>query len=108
MGRFGETLAARFLESHGITVLDRNLRSGRGEIDVLGVDRHDAVVAFEVKTIVSEDAGADPLASADSVKLAAVRRAAAALTPPVWRVDVVGVVLGEEGATFRWLRDADW
>ena len=47
-GRSGEELAARFLEARGWTILERNLRSGRREVDL--VARKDSVVAFvEVK-----------------------------------------------------------
>ena len=84
------------------------MRSGPGEIDLLGLDGGRDRVAFEVKTVVSNDRGADPLVAADAAKLAIVRAAAAALRPPVWRIDLVGVVIGDEGVSFRWMRDVDW
>jgi putative endonuclease len=47
-GRWGEEQAARFLEARGWTILERNLRSGRKEVDL--VARKNSVVAFvEVK-----------------------------------------------------------
>ena len=47
-GARGEAIAALFLESRGYTVLDRNLRRGRREIDLL-VERGATLVAVEVK-----------------------------------------------------------
>jgi putative endonuclease len=47
-GARGETIAALFLESRGYTVLGRNLRQGRREIDLL-VERGATLVAVEVK-----------------------------------------------------------
>ena len=34
-GRDGEELACRYLESHGLTILDRNFRCRSGEVDVV-------------------------------------------------------------------------
>jgi putative endonuclease len=48
LGRAAEEAAARFLQSSGLTVAERNVRFGEGEIDL--VCRDDGVVVFvEVK-----------------------------------------------------------
>jgi len=58
LGRFGERLAAAHLGAHGMTVLARNWRCGRGELDLVAVDPSTATVVFcEVKTRSSERFG---------------------------------------------------
>lgn len=43
-----EQVAAAYLQSHGVTILERNYRNRRGEIDLIGKD-HEYTVFFEVK-----------------------------------------------------------
>ena len=49
LGRSGEQIAARFLESKGLKVLERNWRYGRLEIDLILKDGPQ-IVFLEVKT----------------------------------------------------------
>lgn len=49
LGRWGEDLAARELRRRNYRILDRNVRVGRGELDIVASDR-DATVFVEVKT----------------------------------------------------------
>ena len=48
-GEVGETAAAKFLESAGFTILERNYRFDRGEIDIVAEDK-DELVFVEVKS----------------------------------------------------------
>lgn len=100
VGRTGEHIAAAFLARRGAVVVDRNVRVGRDEIDLLVLLEGERV-AVEVKT--ARDVDAHPEDNFDDAKERRVRRAARNLTPPVWRIDLVTVVLTETGATVRWL-----
>ncbi len=76
LGRRGEQIAARHLESRGLSILDRNWRCPQGEIDIVARDGVE-VVFVEVKTRAGLGYG-HPLESITTVKLARLRRLAAA------------------------------
>jgi putative endonuclease len=57
LGDYGEQLATRYLREQGLTILERNWRCARGEIDIVAMDG-DCVVVCEVKTRTSEAFGA--------------------------------------------------
>jgi putative endonuclease len=98
LGRWGEDLAARHLESRGWTVLARNLREGRREVDL--VVRRGKVVAFvEVKCRRGTGFG-HPLEAITHLKREEIARVARAwlrtqALPPgvILRFDAVSVVL---------------
>ncbi|RKY05697.1 YraN family protein [Candidatus Poribacteria bacterium] len=48
LGEEGERIAARFLQGKGYKILERNVRIGRGEIDIVALDG-DTIVLVEVK-----------------------------------------------------------
>ena len=48
LGASGEALAARHLERRGCRILERNVRCGRGEIDLVAIDGG-TIVFVEVK-----------------------------------------------------------
>ena len=97
VGRYGEQVAARFLQDKGLTVLDRNWRCAAGEIDIVAYDAQErCVVIVEVKTRRSSQYGG-PLAAVTWAKASRLRRLAAA-----WlhehdthvdgvRIDVIGI-----------------
>ncbi len=67
LGEYGELVAASYLRAQGLKVLYRNFREGRrGEIDIVCREQ-DTLVACEVKSTTSPDAGA-PMRAVDRTK----------------------------------------
>lgn len=98
LGRFGEQVAAEFLERRGAVVLARNVEVGGGEVDlVVAFGREQTVV--EVRTARRVDIAPDLF---PQVKERQVRRLATSLEPPVFRVDFVTVLVKHDGVTVRW------
>nr|WP_258199064.1 YraN family protein [Streptomyces sp. A244] len=104
MGKYGEGLAARRLTEAGLTVLERNWRSGRtGEIDIVARDG-DVLVICEVKTR-REGLFEHPMAAVTPLKAERLRDLAerwiqthGGAPPGGVRIDVVGVLLPARGA----------
>lgn len=96
LGRRGEELAAGYLESLGMLVVERNWRCTEGEIDIVALDG-DALVIAEVKTRRTLDYG-HPFEAVGTDKLARLQRLGRAwcrdreLRMPLRRVDVIAVV----------------
>lgn len=107
LGALGERLACEHLEARGFEILERNFRTGRGELDV--VARNGRFLVFcEVKTrIVSQ--GGDPLgpfAAIGAQKRRRVRlmarnwlaaRAVPPPRPPELRFDAIGIEIDPSG-----------
>jgi putative endonuclease len=110
LGRRGEILAARHLESLGLRVVDRNVRLPGGEIDLVAIDtvghEGEELAFVEVKTRIG-DAETDPDVAVTAAKLARLEQLAEAYVARAgvpaqdWRVDVVAVVLGRDGRIVR-------
>ena len=111
IGDAGERLVASRLEAAGWTIVARNLRLGRDEVDLLAVDPGPpaALVLVEVRRRGRRDFGL-PEESLDHRKRAALRRAAGALIAvgampdgrplprlPL-RIDLVAIDPGPDGA----------
>ena len=100
LGRRGEELAAGYLESQGMLIVDRNWRCPEGEIDIVALDG-DSLVIAEVKTRKSLAYG-HPFEAVGVAKLSRLHRLASAwcrhheLRMPFRRVDVVAVL--DDGA----------
>jgi putative endonuclease len=101
LGRQGEQLAAEFLETAGLVILDRNYRCAEGELDIVAMDQR-VLVACEVKTR-SSSAYGSPIEAITSSKLRRLRRLAVrwvrshGLIFDELRVDVVSVLGSESG-----------
>ncbi|HMO95371.1 MAG TPA: YraN family protein, partial [Tepidiformaceae bacterium] len=100
LGAFGERVAASHLEAAGLTIIGRNVRIARTEVDIVARDRNDTVFV-EVRT----RRGAPGLA-AESIVPAKLQRIWAfalaycereALEPESIRLDVVVVELDAGG-----------
>ena len=100
LGRFAESIAADYLESRGGRVVARNVATPRGEVDLI-VDWGREAAVVEVRSA-RREAGDDRLFTA--TKEQQVRRVAATLDPPIFRIDVVTVLIGSGGVRLRWHR----
>ncbi len=95
VGRYGERLAAAHLSAAGWTILARNWRGTRGELDVVALDG-EALVAVEVKTRSGPGFG-HPAEAVTGAKLARLGRllgqwvAEHEVRPASLRVDVIAV-----------------
>ena len=99
IGEIGEAAAAEFLTARGASILDRNVRVGRGEIDLV-VSLDGERVAVEVKSALAS-ASSDPIYHFDDDKQRQVRMLAH--RHGISRVDYIGVELSAGGVTVRWL-----
>ncbi|EWC62616.1 hypothetical protein UO65_1968 [Actinokineospora spheciospongiae] len=111
LGRRGEDIAARYLATTGLVVLDRNWRCDLGELDVVCANG-DGLVFCEVKTRSGTGFGT-PAEAVDDAKAARVRdlavrwRVEHGIRPCPTRFDIVSVLLRpERTAEVRHLRGA--
>jgi putative endonuclease len=103
--RCGEAIAEQFCVLRGYRVLDRNAREGRGELDLVALDR-ETVVFVEVKFRGERDP-AGPLQAVGAKKREDMARAAARwlaerrlFAKPV-RFDVIGITWASDGTELR-------
>jgi putative endonuclease len=103
VGRYGEKVAVRHLQSLGFVVLEQRWRCSRGEIDIVAAD-DGCLVVVEVKTRRSVTAGT-PSEAVTPAKLARLRVLAALWLQQqetAWRdvrIDVVAVLIPRSGAS---------
>lgn len=111
LGAWGEDRAARHLKKEGYRVLERNVRSAAGEIDILASDKAGkSLVIVEVKTrVVSPDRGPHAPRPEDALtrdkrsrllrlaQLEAKKRGWAGLV----RIDVIAIERSERGYELR-------
>ena len=111
LGARGEALAARYVERMGYQIIERNLRLGRYELDLVALDG-DTIVFIEVRTRTDDD----PVPPEDSVGPTKRRHLATAarhyiarhpLQNAYYRFDVMAILLPETGeAQIRHYKDA--
>ena len=103
-GQAAEALAAGFLERWGHLVLARNLRVGRGEIDILAeIDGEKTVVEVRSRWAVSYSRSPDPLDAFEAAKARQVRKLAASPVARAQRVDLITVRFHRGGVDLLWL-----
>lgn len=109
-GQLAEDQAARFLEARGLLVVERNVRAGGVELDLVALvpagvdDRVDTYVFVEVRSREDDRSGL-PEETVDPRKQARLRRGAAAwlVGRDLWetvavRFDVVSVLVGADSS----------
>ena len=104
LGRRGEDLAAEHLRKRGYRILDRNVRTRYGEIDIVAQDG-DCLVFVEVRTMASA-----MMAPEESVTRRKQRQVASLALRYLeergkleadWRADVIAIEMGPNGSTAR-------
>jgi putative endonuclease len=110
-GRFGELVAARFLRGIGYSILGRNVRLGRDEIDLIAYDPEDRVIVFaEVKSRSHWHEDYTPDLNADAIKRSRLLRSARTWVAEHgydggYRIDLVCVAGGQVVQHVRELTD---
>jgi putative endonuclease len=95
LGKWGEVLAADFLENQGYLIIERNCRTPYGEVDIVAQEG-DVLVFVEVKTR-SSDAYGFPEESITPQKQEHLISAAQAILQSMseraisWRIDVISI-----------------
>jgi putative endonuclease len=108
IGRLGESMAVAWLEARGFTILERNWKFGRKEIDILAADRQ-VLHVIEVKTRRSHQFGL-PEEQVNRRKIRFLQTAAAAYLEmhPQWRrlqFDILAITLDKNGPNLVLLED---
>jgi putative endonuclease len=109
-GAWGEDLALRYLIQHGYTLLDRNYRTRRGEIDLI-VRKDDILVFVEVK-LRRQTAFGDPLEAVTYRKQNTIRSVAEhylyTRNQPfdTLRFDVIGILVDRPEVRLHHIEDA--
>ena len=116
VGKEGEDLAAAYLLRKGYTILQRNYRARRGEIDIICHDNGEVgggapnLVFVEVKTR-SNLRFDDPFDALSEEKMSSIRRAAEVFImnndhdDVACRFDVIGILLGPEKNEVEHIQD---
>lgn len=109
LGKKGEQLALEYLEKHGYTILDKNWRYQKAEVDIIA-QKEEILAVVEVKTRSSTDFG-DPQ---DFVKPKKIKLLVAAIDEYVTsknldvevRFDIIAIVKTGNNFTLEHIEDA--
>jgi putative endonuclease len=112
-GYQAETIAANYLISQGLALIDRNVRAGRGEIDLI-MQQGNTLVFVEVRARKAQAYVSAVESISRSKRLKVMETAERLLlTHPAWqtrpcRFDVVGIqmVQGDQPTQLEWIIDA--
>ena len=105
VGAIGEKTAALFLRRHGFKIVEQNVRSRYGEIDIIA--RKDRCLVFvEVRTRRGSEFGTpeESVTPAKRERLVALAESylqSLERMPPSWRIDLVAVELARDGRSSR-------
>ncbi len=110
-GKWGERLAAAYLENKGIQIIAKNVRTPYGEIDLVGQSGNE-VIFFEVKTRTSDSFGL-PEDAVTQNKLTHITQSAQAFlqeNPHLgedWRIDVIAIQKkrGQSSPLIEWFEN---
>ena len=109
LGKNGENIAASYLLKNGFTILERNWRSGRDEIDIIATDS-DLLVIVEVKTRTSAWFGEPETAVTVAKQRSLLRAAEAYILEKNYRgetrFDVVGILFDKQQISLNHIKDA--
>jgi putative endonuclease len=113
IGRWGEDLAKKFLESHGYEILDRNIYTSYGELDIIA-QKDDEIVIVEVKTRTTKTFGfpEDAITNQKIQHLIESAQTYLQKEPDVdhhWRIDVITVEGSPENTSspkINWFQNA--
>ncbi|MGC8838695.1 MAG: YraN family protein [Anaerolineae bacterium] len=111
LGAWGEDFAAQELGRRGLQIVDRNVRTREGEIDLVACEGP-VLVLVEVKTRRGVQFGTpeEALTADKRRRLIALGEAYVAQVgwEGPWRIDVVGIQLDAQGrlTSFNWLQSA--
>ena len=103
VGAAAESLAVLFLESRGHRVLERNVKVGRGEIDILAlINGERAVVEVRSRWAVGKRSPRDALEAFDAAKAQQVKKLAASPRARTSRVDFIAVGFHDRRVEIHW------
>lgn len=98
IGRLGETIAKRYLEKKGYSIVDQNYKNKYAEIDLIAQDK-DSLVFVEVKTRIGEQFGSPEGALNKDKMQRLIRNAQAYMAikhyDMSYRIDGICIVLDE-------------